>query len=87
MSKNRSNDSSKGTKQLEGHYANYFNVGYNAFEFLIDFSQLYTENQEARTHTRIITSPAYAKDLLKMLQECIEQYEQIYGSIKREEEE
>ncbi len=28
---------------LEGRYANYFKVGYNAFEFLLDFGQFYPE--------------------------------------------
>ncbi len=50
----------------EGRYANYFRVGYNAFEFLFDFGQLHPENQypesqPAKIHTRIITNPIYAK--------------------------
>jgi hypothetical protein len=31
---------------LEGKYANYFKVGHNAFEFILDFGQLYLETQE-----------------------------------------
>jgi hypothetical protein len=41
---------------LEGKYANYFKVGYNAFEFVIDFGQCYSDDEEAQLHTRIITS-------------------------------
>ena len=31
--------------KLEGRYSNYFKVGHNAFEFVIDFSQFYTESE------------------------------------------
>ena len=72
--------------QLEGRYANYFKVGYNAFEFVIDFSQLYTENREPKFHTRIITSPAYAKKLLKLLVESIRGFEKAFGPISHEED-
>lgn len=70
---------------IEGRYANYFKVGYNAFEFLIDFSQLYTESEEVKLHTRIITNPVYAKALLETLYESIKQYENNFGKIKKED--
>jgi hypothetical protein len=73
--------------QLEGRYANYFEVGHNAVEFLLDFGQLYPETGTARLHTRIITAPTYAKALLKTLRESIDQYEQTFGDIPREDEE
>ena len=65
-------------KKIEGKYANYFKVGHNAFEFVIDFGQYYPENDEAELYTRIITSPAYAKSLLETLKESIEQYEKSF---------
>ncbi|MCO6435002.1 DUF3467 domain-containing protein [Nitrosomonas nitrosa] len=58
--------------QLEGKYANYFKVGQNNFEFILDFGQFYPEDQDVKVHTRIITSPTYAKALLDVLQESIE---------------
>ena len=67
--------------KLEGRYANYFKVGHNAYEFVIDFGQYYPENDQAELCTRIITSPAYAKSLLETLSESIEQYEKNHGSI------
>jgi len=67
---------------LEGRYANYFKVGHNAFEFVIDFGQYYPESEEAELFTRIITSPAYAKVLLETLMKSIKQYERIYEAIK-----
>ena len=71
-------------KKLEGRYANYFKVGYNAFEFLFDFGQYYSENEEAELYTRIVTSPCYARELLETLRESIEQYEKAFGDIKEE---
>ncbi len=70
---------------LEGRYANYFKVGYNAFEFLLDFGQFYPEGKEAQLHTRIITSPIYAKALFETLRESIDRYEQTFGAISQEE--
>jgi len=67
--------------KLEGQYANYFKVGHNAYEFVIDFGQYYPENEEAELYTRIITSPAYAKSLLKTLRESIERYEKSFKAI------
>ncbi len=34
--------------QLTGQYANYYQVGHNAFEFVLDFGQYYPENGEAQ---------------------------------------
>ena len=68
--------------QLEGRYSNYFKVGYNAFEFVLDLGQLNADHGEAKLHTRIITSPIYAKALLETLREPIEQYEQRFGVIQ-----
>lgn len=67
--------------QPNGRYANYFKVGHNAFEFLLDFGQLYAKSTPTPLHTRIVTTPVYAKTLLGILQESIDQYEQIFGTI------
>lgn len=69
------------TAPLEGRYANYFEVGHNAFEFLVDFGQLFPETGQAQFHTRIVTSPRYARALLDTLSEAIEQHEQIFGEV------
>ena len=70
--------------KLEGRYANYFKVGHNAYEFVIDFSQFYPESEEAEPCARIITPPIYAKTLLKTLRESIDRYEQTFGGIQGE---
>jgi hypothetical protein len=69
---------------LEGRYANYFEIGHNAFEFLLDFGQMYLEGPEARMHTRIVTSPIFAKKLAETLNRALCQYEQAHGSVPDE---
>jgi len=81
MAMENENEYPQETHGLEGRYANYFKVGYNAFEFLLDFGQYYHEGETAHLHTRIITSPIYAKSLLEFLGNCIGQYEQQFGKI------
>jgi hypothetical protein len=74
---------SRDNQKLEGRYANYFKVGHNAFEFVLDAGQFYPESQEAQLCTRIITSPVYAKALLETLRESIDRYEKAFGAIQR----
>jgi hypothetical protein len=64
-------------RKLQGKYANYFEVGHNAFEFLLDFGQIYPEedSEHMKFHTRIIINPTYAKDLLEILRKSIKEYE------------
>ena len=73
-------------ENVEGRYANYFKIGQNAFEFVFEFFQLYSDNEkeEEHLHTRIITSPIYAKALSKMLQKSIKNYEASFGKISKE---
>ncbi len=71
-------------ERLEGCYANYLKIGQNAFEFLFDFGQLYFGDEEAAFHTRIITTPVYAKAFFKVLGECLDQYERTFGIIPEE---
>jgi hypothetical protein len=77
---NNEQEENLGEGGLEGRYANYFKVGYNAFEFVLEFGQLY-EEESARLHTRIITTPTYAKALLETMQESVESFEQAFGII------
>jgi len=70
--------------QLEGRYANYFKVGHNAFEFLLDFGQFYPRGEKEQLHTRIVTSPVYAKALLQLLRDSVERYERTFGVIEAE---
>jgi hypothetical protein len=78
-------DSSPKVGTLEGRYANNFAVGYNACEFIFDFGQRFTENDQAELQTRIITNPVYAKAFLKTLQDTLETFETTYGCISESE--
>lgn len=77
-----SQDSSLG--DLEGKYANYFQVGHNAFEFVVDFGQMYSDGRQEQIHTRIVTGPSYAKEFLEVLEQSVEQYEEHFGPIARQ---
>ena len=77
-------EGSRNTGQVEGRYANYFKVGHNPFEFLLDFGQFYPEGEQPQLHSRIITSPIYAKALLETLRESVDRYEQTFGPIHEE---
>lgn len=72
---------SRGRHSLEGRYANYFRIGFNSLEFIVDFGQYDSESDEAELYTRIITGPSYAKMLHKTLQDSIKKYENTYGAI------
>jgi len=65
----------------EGRYANYFKAGHNAFEVILEFAQFYEGDAQPSVHTRIVTSPAYAKTFLEVLRESLEKYESVYGPI------
>jgi hypothetical protein len=63
----------------EGRYANHFNIGHNAFEFVLQFGQFYEGDSQAVIHTRIVTSPAYAALFLQLLGNAIAEYENRFG--------
>ena len=71
--------SSRKDKKLEGIYANYFAVGYNAHEFIFDFGQNYSEKNQAELFARIITNPVSAKAFFETFQKSISQYEHNFG--------
>ena len=65
----------------EGRYVNYFQVGQNAFEFVIDFGQSYEEQATPVIHTRIVMSPTYADVLLRTLSESVARHRLAFGAI------
>jgi len=69
------------SNEPEGRYSNYFKVGFNSFEFILDFGQAYEGVAAELHHTRLITGPAYAKALARLLLDSLEGYEQTYGTI------
>ena len=65
----------------EGKYANYFEVGHNPFEFYVDFGQYDPQSEKVQMHTRIVTSPAYAKMMGVTLSASVESFEHENGPI------
>lgn len=66
---------------VEGRYFNCCTIGHNAFEFLFDFGQFYPGGESAKIHTRLITTPIYAKILLETLRESVDRYERTFGVV------
>jgi hypothetical protein len=73
--------------RTEGRYCNYFKIGFNPVEFLMDFGQLYMEEGAALMHTRIVTTPTYAKEFSRLLASSVRDYEAMHGPIGLPEEE
>jgi len=67
-----------GEENPESRYANYFQIGFNAYEFLIDFGLLYPPD-EGHFHTRIVTNPGLARDLSETLGRSLRDHEREFG--------
>ena len=66
-------------------YVNYFEVGQNPYEFLLELGQ-YRPGQSGDggsilIHTRIATAPSYAKLLSGLLERAVREHEQANGTI------
>jgi uncharacterized protein DUF3467 len=66
-------------------YANYFALGHNAFEFMVDFGQFRPESKDVVLHTRIAFGPTYAKLFAGMLARAIADHEAEYGTVPHSE--
>ena len=59
----------------EGRYSNYFQVGFNPNEFVIDFGQDHGEGQ-TMFHSRIILHPRNVPALITILAESVEAWQE-----------
>ena len=66
---------------LASNYSNHLQVGYNAFEFLLEFGQFREKDSDVVKITAIVTSPAFAKAFARTLSESIANYEKRFGDI------
>jgi hypothetical protein len=66
-----------GEESLEGRYTNYFQIGFNAYEFVLDFGLLYPPDA-GRFHTRIVTNSGVARDLSESLERSLRDHEREY---------
>jgi Protein of unknown function (DUF3467) len=74
----RTGPSRKSARVARPLYANYFEVGHTAFEFVIEFGDTYVTKPRT-CHTRIVTSPVYALELLDVLKRAVRRYESRFG--------
>ena len=72
-------------EKKQARYSNFFKIGQNAVEFLLEFGQFFPGKGIPNFHTRLIINPTYTKELLMMLQESIHEYEAQYGKIPHDE--
>lgn len=68
-------------RTLIAGYANYFEVGHNPYEFLIDFGQVDPQRGSATVNSRLALGPTHAKLLMRMLKRAVEQFERDFGAI------
>lgn len=66
-------------------YVNYFEVGHNPFEFLIDCGQYHPGSVEGEgqvtMHTCVVIAPPFAKVLSELLVRAVEEHESEHGAI------
>jgi hypothetical protein len=66
-------------------YVNYFEIGQNPYEFLIELGQyrpgLSSEEGSIIIHTRIATAPSYARLLSQLLDRAVCEHEAVHGPI------
>jgi hypothetical protein len=65
---------------VEAKYSNFFEIGINALEFIIDFGQAFEgASEKPMVHTRIVTNPVHAQVLEALLNKVLAEYERKYG--------
>jgi hypothetical protein len=67
--------------RFASNYSNHLQVGYNAFEFLLEFAQFREKDTDVVKVIAIVTSPAFAKAFAQTLSDSIAGYEQRFGAI------
>jgi len=76
MSREESRAQTPSRQREESRYANSFQIGYNAFEFLIEFGQ-----QNGAIHTSIYVSPQHARILANLLVDTLKQYDETFSPL------
>jgi hypothetical protein len=72
-------DRSERHDNLQARYANFFQVGFNNWEFVIDFGYYYEGDAAPAIHSRIILAPPIAADLLELLERTVADHKRSYG--------
>lgn len=65
----------------QGTYSNLAIITHSPSEFVLDFVRVVPGVPKAQVKSRIILTPDHAKRLMKALQDNLQKYESIYGTI------
>ena len=63
------------------HYANYFRIGYNAEEVIVECCQHYAGKNDVHVVTRLIFTPATARQLHSLLADSLQQQAQLAANM------
>lgn len=66
----------------QGTYSNLAIITHSPSEFVVDFVRVVPGVPKAQVKSRIILTPEHAKRLMKALQDNIQKYESMYGTIQ-----
>ena len=65
----------------EGTYANLAIITHSSSEFILDFVSIMPDMRKGNVKSRIILTPQHAKRLLRALQENVQRFESVQGTI------
>jgi hypothetical protein len=66
----------------QGTYSNLAIITHSPSEFVVDFVRVVPGVPKAQVKSRIILTPEHAKRLMKALQDNLQKYENMYGTIQ-----
>jgi len=65
-----------------GEYSNFVKIQHSGIDFRFDFAKIVPEENTLHVHTRLFMSPVHAKLFFKALEDNIQKYEEMYGTIE-----
>jgi hypothetical protein len=71
-------------KDMVGNYANLAQISHRHDEFTLSFFYIYPNVPQGKLLYNVVLSPSHAKRLLRAIQENVERYERLFGSIREE---
>ena len=69
----------------QGTYSNLAVITHSSAEFVLDFVRVMPGVPKAEVKSRIILTPEHAKRFLNALQDNVEKFEKMHGSIRKSE--
>jgi len=75
-----------GDNELKGAYANLMRAMHTKEEFVLDFANVVSPQEEGIVTARVITSPGHLKRIIKALEGSLRKYEEKFGKIEEAKE-